>query len=510
MKFKFSSFWLITIGLVIVKLTIHFLSSTVYELHRDEMLYFALGNNLDFGYASTPPLIGILAFISRILFGYSEFGIKLFPALIGAVSIVIISLMVKEFGGRKLAVLIAGVGFLTTGAFLRSNSLFQPVSFNQFFWLLSAYLVIKMVNTNNSKLWLWIGLVFGLAFLNKYSIVFFAFAIIVSLIISPHRKIILSKHFLWGILIGFLIILPNLIWQLNHNWPVVHHMAELQKHQLVNNTIYKFLLDQIISCAGSGFIWLFGLFVILFVPAEKKYRFIGYTFLLVLLIILIGRGKSYYTLGAYTMLLAAGGCAMERYLTKKLVFINYIVIIAAIITSIVFLPLELPIASFEIVMKYTNPETGIQPQRWEDGKTHPLPQDYADMTGWKELTKIVSDAYNMLDSCEKEKCTIYTENYGQAGAIEFYGHQYGLPKPISFHDSYLLWVPDTIGNGPFIYVSDKVGDMDDFFDNYPEIGKVNNEYFRENGLMVLLCTNPKKQWKSFYSQKTQELKSIYR
>jgi len=513
MKFKrdkISTFWLITLLLVVSKLVIHFLTSTCYELHRDEMLYFALGNHLNFGYASTPPLIGFLAFVVKIIFGYSEWGIKLFPALAGASSIIIIALIVKEFGGKNLAMLIAGIAFLIPGAFLRSNSLFQPVSFNQFFWLLTSYLIIRMINTRDLKLWLWIGFVVGLGFLNKYSIVFFAMAIIIALIISQHRKVIFSKYFLIGLLIGFLMILPNLIWQYNHNWPIIKHMAELQKYQLINNTISGFFIDQILSCLPSTIIWLAGLLMMLFLPQEKKFRFIAYTFILVLLIIVLARGKSYYTLGAYSMLFAAGGYTMEKYFRKRWVIVNYIVIFLGIFISAAVLPLELPYASFDTVAKYCDPDRGGIAQRWEDGKLYPIPQDYADMTGWKELTGIVATAYNMLDQDQKDKCIIYAENYGQAGAIEFYGHEYGLPKPISFHDSYLLWAPDSIANGPFIYINDEIGDMDELFNDYPEAGRVNNKYFRENGVMVLLCTHPNEQWEDFYAQKVYQLKSAYR
>ncbi len=509
-RIKIPPFWLITIALVVIKLTVHFLTSTTYELHRDELMYFAFGNHLSFGYASTPPFIGFLAFIVRMIFGYSEFGIKLFPALAGGASIVIIALIVKEFGGKNLAVLIAGIAFLIPGAFLRSNSLFQPVSFNQFFWLLSSYLVIRMINTNNLKLWIWIGLMFGLGFLNKYSIVFFATAIILALLISSHRKILFSKYFVFGLLAGSLVILPNLLWQYSHNWPIVKHMAELQRYQLVNNSVSGFFLDQLMNCLPSTIIWLAGFIMLLFIPQEKKFRFIAYTFLLVLLIVVLGRGKSYYTLGAYPMLFAAGGYSMEKYFRRRWVILNYIFILLGIFISVAALPLELPYASFESVARYCDAEEGGIPQRWEDGKLYPIPQDYADMTGWKELTGIVVKAYNMLDNAEKEKCVIYAENYGQAGAITFYGHKYGLPEPVSFHDSYLLWAPDSISNGPFIYINDEIGDMDEMFSIYTEIGRVNNEYFRENGIMVLLCTNPTERWKDFYAQKVSRLKSMYR
>jgi len=508
MKKNISSFWLITIALVLVKLIIHFLTGTVYELHRDEMLYFAQGLHLNFGYISTPPLIGFLAFIVKGIFGYSEFGIKLFPALAGAASIVIIALFIKEFGGKNLALLIAGIGYLFSGAFLRSNSLFQPVSFDQFFWFLLSYLVFKMVNRDNPKIWIWTGLVFGLGFLNKYSIVFFAFAIIMALLISEHRKLLLSKYFLLVAFIGFILITPNLIWQYQHNWPVVHHMILLQQTQLINVSLTGFLVDQLVMCLPAILIWLSGLCIILFLGREKKYRFISYTFIFVVSIILLARGKSYYTLGAYPMLLVAGGYVLEKYFNHRLVYINYFILLFALVLSFIAFPLELPVASFATIKKYCDPQTGI-PQRWEDGEIHPIPQDYADMTGWKELAGIVAKAYNQLDDSEKKRCTIYAENYGQAGAIQFYGHRYGLPDPVSFSDSYLLWAPDSIADGPSIYINDEVGDMDDLFISYQEIGRVNNEYFRENGIMVLLCTNPKEQWKKFYSRKVQMLKNNY-
>jgi hypothetical protein len=509
LKPKISSFWLIAIGFVLVKLLIHFLTSTTYELHRDEMLYFAQGLHPAFGYLSTPPFIGFLAFLIHGFLGYSEFGIKLFPALAGAGSFIIIALFVKEFGGKNLALIIACTGYLASGAFLRTGSLFMPVIFDQFFWFLSSFLVFKMVIRNNPRLWIWIGLVFGLSFINKYSIAFFGFSLVTALLLTEHRKLLLSKYLLYGILIGLIVITPNLIWQHYHNWPVVHHMILLKQTQLVNVSVKGFLIDQILSFIPAIFIWLPGLLVILISVREKKYRFVSYAFILVVSLLLLARGKSYYTQGAYPMLMVAGGYMLEKYLRNRWVYLNYFILIFALGLSFFALPLELPVASFETLKKYCDPQTGIT-QRWEDGKIHPIPQDYADMTGWKELAGIVAKAYNNLDDSVKKRCAIYAENYGQASAILFYGHQYGLPDPISFDDNYLFWAPDTISNGPLIYVNHEVGDMDELFYNYPEIGRVSNEYFREKGLMVLLCTHPKEQWKAFYARKVKSLKSFYK
>ncbi len=509
MKNKITSFWIITLILAAAKLTVHLLTYSMYELHRDEMLYFAMGDHLSFGYASTPPFVGFLAFIAKSVFGYSEFGIKLLPALAGVASVVLMALMVREMGGKNMALIIAGTGFIAAAAFLRTNSMFQPVSFDQLFWLLSAYLALRLVNTGNLKLWFWIGAVFGLAFLNKYSIVFFAFALVAAILISKHRKLIFTRQFVIGMFIGFLVILPNVVWQYTHNWPVVHHMAELQRTQLVHVNITGFLIEQLMNCSFSTFIWLVGLVALLFFRAEKQYRFLALAFLLTIFVIVLGHGKAYYTLGAYTMMLAAGGYTMEKYFRKKWAVLNYLTIAIAIVGSIWVLPMELPVASFNKVAKLCDPETGKFPQRWEDGEIHPIPQDYADMTGWKELTEITAKAYNSLDEIQKKTCMIYAENYGLAGAVNFYGHSLGLPKPFSMSDSYLLWAPDSATNGPFIYINNEVGDIDKLFNTFPEVGRVNNPYFRENGVRVFLCTDPKENWKQFYSQKIKEMKSIY-
>lgn len=191
-----------------------------------------------------------------------------------------------------------------------------------------------------------------------------------------------------------------------------------------------------------------------------------------------------------------------------MIFINYFVLSFAIGLSVYVLPLELPVVSFEKVKEFCDSKTGI-PQIWEDGKIHPIPQDYADMTGWKELVGLVAKAYNQLDDSEKKKCTIFAENYGEAGAIQFYGHIYGLPAPISFNDSYILWSPDSISKGPLIYVNNEIGGINGLFNSYSEIGRINNEYFRENGIAVFLLSDPGANWNEFYIRKAGIIKNDY-
>ena len=249
-----------------------------------------------------------------------------------------------------------------------------------------------------------------------------------------------------------------------------------------------------------------GLFTFLFFKSEKKFRVLAYLYLLTVLLILLFRGKPYYTLGLYPVLFALGGYAVDKYFKP---YMKYATIALVILISLPMLPFSLPVYSHEKIEEYSA-KTAEFTNRWEDGKIYNIPQDYADMTGWKELSSIVIQHYNSLSQSERDSCLIYGENYGQAGAINFYGKKHGLPSPICFNDNFIFWAPDSIANAPLIYINDEVGDIDFLFDSYKKIGQVDNKYFRENGLQVYYCTQPRDTFRIFYANKVASLKNKYR
>ena len=497
--------WGLIAAFAIVKLLLHFLTNTIYEVHRDGLLYIELGKHMSWGFMSVPPSIAVFASISRLLFDDTAFGINFFPAIIGASSLIIIGIMVKEMGGNKMAQFIALLAYLVSPAFLRSNSLFQPVSFDEFYWLLIAFLVFRLINTEKPMYWIWIGVTAGAAFLNKYLVVFFLIGLVVSIFLSPLRKWLRSPYPYIGALIALLIALPNLIWQYRHDWPVVNHMRELTENQLVNVRIDVFLLEQIWMNFPVILIWIPGLIFILFFREGIKYRIFGFAYLFTILLLIIFRGKHYYTLGLYPMLFAFGGFALVRWFRGKLVATRYVVIAFAIIIGILGIPLSLPILKPESFIRYSRIVGLENSQRWEEGEYHELPQDYADMIGWKELSGIVSEAYNSLTPAEKERCTIFANNYGEAGAINFYGKKLGLPTAISFSDSYLYWAPDSIRGDCLI----KIGESDDIIGMYNDVrivGRISTPHAREFGVPVYLFKDPKMDFSGYYKMRLKQFK----
>ena len=516
-KFKIKTFnlsnpWYLISSLVVLKILIHFITSTNYGLQRDAYLYIAEAHHLDFGYLSIPPMTPVLIRIMETFFGNSVFAERILPALIGALSIIVIAKIVMEFGGKRWAILLACVSFLVSPAFLRSNSLLQPVSINQFFWLFSMYFVLKMLKTRNTEYWIYLGIIWGLAFLNKYSIAFLALAVFLGVLVSKQRFLIQSRNFIIGIVYGLLIISPNLYWQFSHNWPVISHMIELNREQLANVNIVDFLVMQIIMNAHALLIWFTGLLFLLFSREEKSYHVIGYTFIILMLIMIGLRGKFYYTLGIYSVLFAAGGFFIEKYIRGRWAVIQKILLILVIVSALPALPFSIPILPYPMLAAYSKSSADLGFEgllRWEDGQIHAIPQDYADMTGWTELAGLVRNAYKSLPDEEKSHTAIFAENYGQAGAILYHTKKEGLPEPVSFSDNFLFWAPGNTDLNTLIYINYDTTEISYYFAEITRFGQITDPYARESGLPVFICKYPRNDFALFYRTKLHELKKRY-
>ena len=290
-------------------------------------------------------------------------------------------------------------------------------------------------------------------------------------------------------------------------------MAELQQNQLSNVTIFGFFLMQSLMNMHGIIIWIFGLVFLLFLKDGKNMRVLGYTFLTVLLILIILRGKPYYTLGIYPILFAVGGYAIERYWTGRLNFLKYVTIFLMLTNVAPVIPYALPVLSFDEMARYAQKTKrfGLEETlRWEDGRLHALPQDYADMTGWRELSDIVIKAYRDLSDQEKDSCAIFAENYGQAGSIRYFSKDLNMPEPLSFSDSFLFWAPDSINITTFIYVNDDTTEMSYYFEDIQLAGRITDPYARESGMPVFVCKKERNGFNDFYNAKVKELKNRMR
>ncbi|MFH0841439.1 MAG: glycosyltransferase family 39 protein [Bacteroidota bacterium] len=508
--FRNNSVLLILTGLALFNTIFHLVMSYNLEYHRDELLYFSLGLHPEFGYASVPPLIGWIAWLMQNIFGYSIFAVRIFPALMSGIMVFLIADLARELGGNGYSRILAAMGIIISGFGLRTFILFQPVHIDLIFWTLSFYLVVKYVNTQSEKYLMLFGIAAGVALLNKYLIGLLFLTFLVALPFTRYRNLFRNRKFWIGILAGILILLPNIIWQISKGLPVINHFSELARTQLVNVDKTGFLIDQLISPMAATTLTLAGVIFLFVSKSVRRLRFLGIIAILIVVILLFLKGKSYYTQGIFPLLIAAGAIAWEKILKRLWARILFVLIL--IMLTLPGMTFGIPLYRADKLVSYfkdLEDQYGMTlGRRFEDGSIHSLPQDYADMLGWEELTQITSKAWQMID--DKKAAFIYCENYGQAGAITIIGKKYGLPEAVSFHESFMYWFPERFNPDikTAVYINDDLGeDIDELFSKITRVGSISNPDAREYGTTVYLCEDPERSFNEFWIERTTHLRS---
>lgn len=480
-------YWPLILLLALIKFVLPlFLQSPLYELQRDEYLYYEQGQHLALGYMENPPLLSYLATISS-WFGGSEAWIKLWPCLFGAATVVLTCLITAELGGKLFAQFLSSLGIITA-AYLRVHYLFQPNFLDIFFWTLSVYFLIRYVHTRNARFIYWLAISLALGWWGKYSVLFIAISIVGGLILSPYRDVLAKKKTWLAVILALIIIAPNVWWQYQHNWPLVHHMQELQETQLKYMKPADFLVEQVMMLLTVTLVWIAG---IVWLLKKKEWRFLGYIYFMVLILLILGRGKSYYALGIYPMLFAAGAVAWEQWTSRKN-WIRYALSLVILVMGYLVQPMLLPLWKPEKLAAFYE-KIGIE-HKWEDQKNHPLPQDFADMLGWKELSTKTEKFFTSLPGPVQGNTIIYCRNYGQAGSLLFYSANKDLKKKvISDNGSFLLWIPKDLAMQNLVLVAAKMPDEDDEVFNHFEkatvIDSVTNPYSRQFGNRIIFFEN---------------------
>jgi hypothetical protein len=412
-----------------------------YGIFRDELYYLACANRPDIGYVDHPPLsIWILA-LWKSLFGDSTFGIRIVPAIITSVIVFIIGLFTVRLGGNKVAVIISTVAVMLSPIFLGMNTIYSMNTFDFLFWIASAYIFLRIVQTGNSKLWLLLGVVIGLGLLNKTSMLWLCAGIFVGIVFTPLRKELKTKYPYIAAVSALIIFSPYIIWNITHDFAHLEFMRNAASRKYDGLTPASFILDQILILNPlSILIWLPGIFFYFINKEGKQFRAVGFVWLTTFIILFInGHSKGEYIAAAYQILFTGGAVLIEK-LSYNKSWLKYAVVIPIVVSGMLIAPFARPLLQVEKFLEYQN-AIGLKPPSNEGHETE-LPQFYADMFGWEELAKIVSKAYLSLPEEEREKTIVYCSNYGKAGALEYYSRKYPLPKVICPHNSYWYWWPD--------------------------------------------------------------------
>lgn len=497
---------------ILLKFLIQFnLVNPIYNLQRDEYLHIDQGRHLAAGFLSVPPLTSLQSWLILQL-GNTDFWVRFFPAMYGALTIAVVWKAIEALNAGIFAQVLAG-SILLFSSLLRLNILYQPNSFDVLAWTFIYYCILRYCNTEHKK-WIWFAaLAFAAGFLNKYNNIFQIIGLLPALLLTRQRSIFSQRALYFAAIAAFLLIAPNLYWQYSNGFPVFYHMRELTSTQLVHVSRADFLEDQLFFFFGGILVLIAG-FISLFVyDPFKKYLVLFYALFFTLLLFIFLRAKSYYAIGLYPIFLAFGAAWIEKILHKPLARWTVwplLVLLPPALFALVYKK-DFPVLPPEKIVAQASEKTGAGMHKWEDGKEHPISQDFADMLGWKELASIVDSAYDKMP--DKENTVIFCDNYGQAGAVNYYTNHKNL-QAISANADYINWIPKNIQWKNIIRVTEKenttISKEKQYFDSIVIAGYIKNPFAREQGTTVYQMMNATDSVKIIVEAALQKVRNKYR
>ena len=421
----FSTDLALLLYIALATLIAHLLTGGRYGFHRDELATLDDARHLAWGYVAYPPLTPFFGRVSLILFGTSLAGFRFFAALAEAIAVVITGLMARDLGGRRGAQLVAAAAAVPFC--LAGGALMQYVSFDYLFWVLVAYFVIRLLKTENPRWWLAIGAAIGFGMMSKYSMPFLVAGLAVGVLLTNQRRHLTNKWLWLGVALSLLIFLPNLLWQIQHHFISLDFLKSIHARDVRIGRTKDFLPGQLTFTLLAFPLALAGLYFYLFTHAGKRFRAVGWMYVIPLLLFVVAKGRSYYLAGTYPMLYAAGAVWGEQWLANlRRGWANAlrVVVRVALLTDIVMVALV------------TLPMAPVNSHLWnvavkDNG-------DLLEEIGWPELVETLAQVRDSVPEQDRATLGILAGNYGEAGAINLYGPQYGLPSAISGINSFYL------------------------------------------------------------------------
>jgi Dolichyl-phosphate-mannose-protein mannosyltransferase len=482
-------------SLSLLRLLIQFAGINHYGWFRDELYYMACGEHLSWGYVDQPPLIALISWFARHVFGNSMFDVRFLPALAGAAVVFLAGWIAREFGGGLFAQFLAALAALFTPAYLAFDSFLSMNAFEPLFWTLCALIMIRMAKGGSPALWVLFGVVAGFGLENKHTMLVFGFAIVAGLLISDQRRVLYSKWIWIGGALALALFLPNLIWEARHSWPQIQVVRAGQEYKNYLVGPVRFFFEQILYLQPIQLpVWIAGLVCFFYTPDGRRFRFVGWAYLIVMAVFIVLHGKTYYPLPIYPILIGAGGLALENlfFAVQRQRWLAWVYCAIIVIAGVVSLPFGVPLLPVDNFVRYSQILPYSRTVKMERDATVALPQLYADMFGWDNMAATVARVYHTLPEAEQRSCAILAGNYGEAGAIDYYGPALGLPKAISGHNNYYLWGPRSYSGDCVILFGENADRYANLFAEARLAATITDKYAMpsEQGVHVYICRKP--------------------
>ncbi len=482
-------------GLALLQFAVTMAFNGNYGYFRDELYYIACSNHLAFGYVDQPPLSIFILKLNRLVLGDSIHALRFLPALAGAVVVVLAAWMARRLGGGRFAQGLAAFSVVAAHALLGAGKIYSMNPFDVVFWALAICVLLEILDGEKPRLWLLFGLIVGLGLENKYSMGFMVMGVVAGLLLTRQRKHLASWWFWAGAAVAALVFLPHVIWEIATGFPSLEFMRNASQMKNVHLGPWNFLMGQIRDVnMFNAPLWMAGIYF-LFRHKDGAFRPVAWMYPVVFCIMVATGAKVYYLSPIYPVLLAGGSVLFEQLVQRRpLRWLKPVFVTLLLLVGLVALPLVLPVLPVEELIAYEQ-RSGQQPRAEEQSRVAELPQYYADQFGWREFVDSIAVAYAKLTAEEQAKCFIFVRNYGEAGAIDFFGAQYWLPPARCAHNNYWLWGPgERTGDVAIILgnsrtLEDNLADLKRRYRSVELASTTNAKYCMpyENGRLIFIC-----------------------
>jgi Dolichyl-phosphate-mannose-protein mannosyltransferase len=447
--------------LAVVTVLFHVATSRGYGYFRDELYYLACSDRLAAGYVDHPPLLELLLRIVRPVFGDSRTALRLLPALAAGASVLLTAAVVRALGGGRRAMIAALVPVMVAPIFVGTFGILTTNAFDVVIWTAILLLIVRLLRGGDPRGWLAVGALVGIGFENKHGMAFLVIALAAGFVLTPVRCEWRNRWLWAGIALAAVLVVPHLAWQVANGWPTLEFTENARDLKHLTRSPLAVLGEQVIILNPlAAPIWIAGL-VAFWRQDGGRFRMLAWTYVALLILLIVGRGKSYYVTPVYPALFAAGAVALER--SRRWSWLTVALPPVVLVVGAITAPLAKPLLPEETTVRWQR-ALGLDPTLGIDERNPlgALPQHFADQHGWPELAAAVARVYHGLTPDERERACILTSNYGEAGAIDFFGPALGLPPAISSHNNYWLWGPRGCSFDVVVVVGSTAADVADY------------------------------------------------
>lgn len=467
-----------------------------YPIFRDEFYYLACADHPAFGYVDHPPLSILILALWRAIFGDSIHSLRVLPSLAGGLIVLLTSSLAGAMGGGAFARVMTAVSVLAAPTVFGITGFYSMNAFDFLFWLAAFHLVIRLSRMEASEttpVWLQLGLVLGLGLLNKISVLVLGAGLAAVLLLTPLRSHLRERGPWIAAIIAFALFAPYVVWQVQNDWPTAEFIRNAARFKNVSLGPWGFFSSQILDFGPLNcLVWIPGLGWLLFAKGAGPARAFGIMFVVAFLGFM--NGKAYYLAPAMLMPLAAGGVFAEgRLSSPRAARLRPAALAVLLLSAAIPLPIVVPLLGADRIGPYMQ-AIGVAPKQAERSALGVLPQHFADRFGWEELTSITATAWRSLNDEERKNAIIVGDNYGETGAINYYGRKLGLPAAVSQHNNFYLWGPGNPAAAVVITVGQSVEDLRGSFEDVQPVAAMTNPLAMpyERADPVAICRRPKR------------------